>query len=109
MDEHAVVAEQVESAVELDGLVFAGHAAADAVAEHQEILSDEEHGVAWRGPERIPDLVTLIDERRVQEFADVAGMIDMEVPKHDILYVRGLDVDLAQLGIDRDIRRAARV
>ena len=60
-------------------------------------------------PERIPDLVTLVDEGRVQELADIAGVVDMEMSEHDILDVGRLHVDLGELGIDSDVRRAARI
>ena len=36
-------------------------------------------------------------------------MINMEVPEHDILDVGRLDVDLAELGVNGDIRRATRI
>src|SRR5438552_575765 len=109
MDVDAVVAEQIEIAVKFDGLVLAGHAAADAVAQHGEVVGDEERRISWRRPERVLDLVALEYERRVEELADIAGVIDMEVSEHDIFDVGGLDVDLAQLRVDGDIRRAARI
>src|SRR5450631_700450 len=109
MDVDAVVAEQIQVTVELDRLVFAGHAAAHAIPQHGKIIADEERGIARCGPERVPDLVALEYECRVEELADVAGMIDMEVPEHDILDVGRLDVDLAELGVDGDIRRSARI
>src|ERR1700722_11556342 len=109
MDEDAVVAEQIEVAVWVGALVFAGHAAADAVAQHGEIVTDEECRVSRRRPERVLDLVALEYERRLEELADIAGMIDVEMSKHNILDVGGLDVDLAQLRVDGDIRRAARI
>ena len=90
-------------------LYFARHAAADAVAQHGEILRDEEHGVAIRRPEGVLDLVALIDEGRVEELADIAGMVDVEMPEHDILDVGRLHVDLGELGVDGDVGRAARI
>jgi len=40
----AVITKQVEIALKLDGFVFRRHAAADAIAQHGEILRDEERG-----------------------------------------------------------------
>jgi len=36
-------------------------------------------------------------------------MVDVEMPEHDVLDVGRPDVDLAQLGIDGDVGRAARI
>ena len=109
MDVDAVVAEQIEIAVKFDGLVLAGHAAADAVAQHGEIVGDEERRISWRRPERVLDLVALEYERRVEELADIAGMVDVEMPEHDIFDVGRLHVDLGELGVDGDVGRAARI
>src|SRR5690242_17454712 len=49
----AVVAEQIEVAIELDGLILAGHCTAHAVAQHGEIVGDKEGRVAGRRPERV--------------------------------------------------------
>src|ERR1700760_1541057 len=106
MDIDAVIAEQIEVAVEFDRLVFAWHRAAHAVSQHGEIIADEESGIAWRRPERVPDLVALVHKRGIKELADVAGMVDMEMTEYDIFDVGRLDVDLAELGVDGDIRRA---
>ena len=64
MDVDAVVAEQIEVAVELDGLVLAGHAAADTVPQHGKIVADEEGRVTRCRPERVPDLVALVYKGR---------------------------------------------
>ena len=36
-------------------------------------------------------------------------MVDVEVAEHDIFDVGRLDIDLGELGVDGDVRRAARV
>src|SRR5262249_22939850 len=109
VDFDAVIAEQVEIAIELDGLVFGRHAAADAVAQHGEVTGDEERGEAIGGPEVVLDLVALIDKGRIEELADIAGMVDVEMPEYDIFDVGRLHVDLGELGIDGDVGRAARI
>src|SRR6516164_2058421 len=109
MDVDTVVAEQVQIAIEFDGLIFAGHAAADTIPQHGKIVGDEESSISGSGPESVPDLIALVYKGRVEEFADVAGVIDVEMSEHDVLYIGGLDVDLAQLGIYGDIWRTTRI
>ena len=74
-----------------------------------EILRDEERGEAIGRPEGVLDLVALVDEGRVEELADIAGMVDVEMPEHDILNVGRLHVDLGELGVDGDVGRTARI
>src|SRR5947209_1127210 len=105
MDINAVVTKQVEVALELDRLVFARHCAAHAVSQHGEIVADEEGRVTRCRPERVPDLVPLIHKGRFQELADIAGVVDMEMTEHNVFDVGRLDVDLAELGVDGDVRR----
>jgi len=43
-------------------LYLLGIPAAYAVSQHGEIIADEERGIARRRPERVPDLVALVQQ-----------------------------------------------
>jgi len=58
------------------------------------IIADEERGIARRRPETLPDLVALVHKCRIQEFADVAGMVDMEIPSTTNLMSEGFTLIL---------------
>ena len=104
MDVDAVVAEQIEVAIKFDALVLAGHSAADAVPQHSKVVGDEERRIPRCRPECVLDLVALEHKCGIEELADIASVIDVEMPKHHILDIGRFDVDFAQLGIDGDIR-----
>src|SRR5262249_49044036 len=109
MDVEAAVTKQVEVAVELDHLLPAGSALAYAVAQHGEIRGDVAATKAGLRPERVDDLVALVNDRCGRELADISGVIEVHVPENHVIDVGGFDADLVQLSIDRDVGGAARI
>src|SRR5580700_4555602 len=98
MDVDAAVAEQIEIAIELHHLLPADLVLAHIVAERGEVASDVAAAEAGLRPERIDDLIALINRCRSRKLPEVAGVIEVHMPEDHIINVGGLDADLGELG-----------
>src|ERR1700738_3393650 len=73
------------------------------VAQHGEVAGNVGAAKAGLRPERIDDLIALINRCRSRKLPEVAGVIEVHMPEDHVINVGGLDADLGELGIDRDI------
>src|SRR2546427_574966 len=111
LHDDAIIGEEINIALELEHLplrIVRHHRARGRPEEH-EVAGDVAAGGAGLGPEGVPDLVLLHDQRRVRELRDVAAVVQVHVTDDDVLDVVRLEPDLAELDVDGDVRRAYRV
>src|SRR5712691_1948462 len=111
LHDDAIIGKEIHIALELEHLplrVVRHHRARGRPEEH-EVAGDVAAGGAGLGPEGVPDLVLLHDQRRVRELRDVAAVVQVHVTDDDVLDVVRLEPDLAELDVDGDVRRAYRV
>src|SRR5438132_324738 len=111
LHDDAIIGEEINIALELEHLPLriVRHHGARRGPEDHEVTGDVAAGGAGLGPEGVPDLVLLHDQRRVRELRDVAAVVQVHVTDDDVLDVVGLEPDLAELDVDGDVRRAYRV
>src|SRR5690349_5045270 len=97
MDIHAAIAEQIQIAIDLADLRPGWHILADRSTERGEVAGDVRTCEARRGPERSANLVPMVHDRGIRELTDVAGVIEVEVPEHDIFHVIRLHPGFCEL------------
>src|SRR3954452_15278020 len=87
VDQDAAVAKEIEITVKLYHLLPGRQGRADLGAQRGQIAGDVDAGKSGLWPERVDDLVALIDEGRGRELGDVARMVEVHVPEDDIIDV----------------------